>query len=185
VTLFRVATFGSGPGVAILQTLPADRPASSSSRRHRVPKADLENEATWRQYAREHLEDRLLVALGRGGVLACVQVATVGECAVSSRARRLERSVCGLPTCAPALRDFLQVPVRGPSRQLCGNEIRKAKSLQVGSSTSPPAKAVAADTRRDDKWLPSSRRPASGRFEGTADSRAADRSTAGVGNSCH
>jgi DNA-binding beta-propeller fold protein YncE len=32
--------------------------------------ADLEHEAAWRQYAREHLEDRLLVVLGRGGSLA-------------------------------------------------------------------------------------------------------------------
>jgi hypothetical protein len=42
--------------------------------RHMLPgaAADLEHEAAWRQYAREDLENRLLVALGRGGGLPCV-----------------------------------------------------------------------------------------------------------------
>ena len=43
--------------------------------------ADLEHEAAWRQYAREHLEDRLLVALGGGGALTCVHAAMVCACA--------------------------------------------------------------------------------------------------------
>jgi hypothetical protein len=38
--------------------------------RHVLPgaAAELEHEAAWRQYARKDLEDRLLVALGRGAV---------------------------------------------------------------------------------------------------------------------
>ena len=40
---------------------------------------------------------------------------------------------------------------------------------------------IDAGTRRGRKWLSSTRWPANGRFEGTADSRAADRSKCGVG----
>src|SRR5262245_64864576 len=70
--------------------------------RHVLPgaAADLEHEAAWRQYTREHLEDRLLVTLGGGGGLACVHPAMVSECTVSSRARRLNRSVYCLRMCA-------------------------------------------------------------------------------------
>jgi hypothetical protein len=58
--------------------------------RHVLPRAaaDLEHEAAWRQYAREHLEDRLLVALGGGGGLACVHAAMVCKCTRSAPSRR-------------------------------------------------------------------------------------------------
>jgi hypothetical protein len=48
--------------------------------RHVLPRAaaDLEHQSAWRQYPRKHLEDRLLIALGRGDDLTCVHVAMVG-----------------------------------------------------------------------------------------------------------
>ncbi len=47
--------------------------------RHVLPgaAANLEHEAAWRQYAGEHIEDRLLIALGGWGGLACVRSAAL------------------------------------------------------------------------------------------------------------